>query len=656
MELQLLHWNNVSPQLQKLAAQSRRGVPPHPQHAGEGACGIRLHVWRVTAAEAVPDAASPHFLAGEDCYIVVLVQRADVDASAADAASVHALAGQGAVESAAPVSPALLASRYEVQPMLKWELVAGPEGEERAPASPMATLLLLSGAQCNRLTREIALSACVRLKAFIEMRRAHVTTLLASFPLQTASLEPAESGPALSALLALLRGAYASFRRSGRDVLSPTRPRHRLGDGGALRRSPRSRSSSTLRRRARSPALSPNDVVEAQRRLQRAVGASSDQTRSGAPASEGPDAEAAARSDGVQLPPLPSASARPDDRQVPAPAPAAGAEAGAPGPVAPPRSAHGASARGPSPAAVGRVLRPQAGDEEAPLAHPASRASVRADVPRIAIGRAAMATTEDPEAVELSRKSAKLARYSGECSAVVPWLCVSGAAVARELPRLLREGVTDVLNLAGEVCPNWHAGRGAVRYHTYCLRDGKAEALAPLLPRILRLMARVRRRRGRLLVHCQQGVSRSVAVCVFYLMWRDGVEFRDALRSVRDQRGVASPNLGFSCQLIEWGKARTVRALARAADGGDSGAAPTSSLTPLPPNRTALVARRGRAPVPPGAAGVAEPQAGRAGPLRAGAAAGRAQSGPLPAVRGDAGLAGRVCAAHSCRGVGVGGP
>lgn len=572
VELQLLHWNSVSPQLQKLAAQSRRGVSPHPEHASDDACGIRLHVWRVTAAEAVPDAASPHFLAGEDCYIVVLVQRADVDASVADAPGVHGSPDPDGDVSAAPVSPALLASRYEVQPMLKWELLSAPEGEERATASPLATLLLLSGAKCNRLTREIALSACVRLKAFIEMRRAHVATLLGSFPLHTASLDPDEAGPALPALLAILRGAYASSRRSGRDVLSPTRPRHRFGDGTALGRSPRSRSSSTLRRRARSPAVTSAEVAEAQRHLQRAVDSSSDQMRSGARPNGGgggaatadSNGAAAPEADGVQLPPLPSASARPDDQAAPAPAaPLAGGETGAAaasGPVAPPRSA---VARGPSPAAVGRVLRPQAVDSDSPPAQPpatASRASARACVPRIAIGGAAMEATEDPEAIELSRKSAKLARYSAECSAVETWLCVSGAAVARDLPRLLREGVTDVLNMAGEVCPNWHAGRGAVRYHTYCLRDGKAEALAPLLPRILRLMARVRRRGGRLLVHCQQGVSRSVATCVFYLMWRDGVEFREGLRVVREQRGVASPNLGFSCQLIEWGKARAVRA------------------------------------------------------------------------------------------------
>lgn len=52
-----------------------------------------------------------------------------------------------------------------------------------------------------------------------------------------------------------------------------------------------------------------------------------------------------------------------------------------------------------------------------------------------------------------------------------------------------------------------------------------------------------------LLVHCASGVSRSVSICVAYLMTRGGVSYEDALAAVKMNREQACPNLGFERQL-----------------------------------------------------------------------------------------------------------
>jgi protein tyrosine phosphatase len=65
---------------------------------------------------------------------------------------------------------------------------------------------------------------------------------------------------------------------------------------------------------------------------------------------------------------------------------------------------------------------------------------------------------------------------------------------------------------------------------------------------------------GRVLVHCSQGVSRSTTIAIAYLMWKTNQTYDDMYKVVRAKRGVTSPNVGFMCQLINWG----VRTLKRA--------------------------------------------------------------------------------------------
>lgn len=54
---------------------------------------------------------------------------------------------------------------------------------------------------------------------------------------------------------------------------------------------------------------------------------------------------------------------------------------------------------------------------------------------------------------------------------------------------------------------------------------------------------------GRVLIHCSQGVSRSVALAIAYLMWKRGQPFDEVLTAVKAIRGVANPNIGFTCQV-----------------------------------------------------------------------------------------------------------
>ena len=58
--------------------------------------------------------------------------------------------------------------------------------------------------------------------------------------------------------------------------------------------------------------------------------------------------------------------------------------------------------------------------------------------------------------------------------------------------------------------------------------------------------------RGRTLVHCVAGVSRSASICIAYLMKYERMTLDQAYRHCKRRRPVVHPNVGFWRQLIDY--------------------------------------------------------------------------------------------------------
>ena len=132
--------------------------------------------------------------------------------------------------------------------------------------------------------------------------------------------------------------------------------------------------------------------------------------------------------------------------------------------------------------------------------------------------------------------------------------------------------------------------------HTAIVQDSPTEEIIPVLYKVFdfitkALYQRDHRaplggpyRRKNVLVHCTQGVSRSVSLCIAYIMHRTGdFDYERTFRRVKGLRSIANPNIGFVCQLLHWGKRlagiANARSMAKAASSeqGDLSAEATSS-------------------------------------------------------------------------------
>ncbi|KAK6512475.1 hypothetical protein TWF481_001361 [Arthrobotrys musiformis] len=58
--------------------------------------------------------------------------------------------------------------------------------------------------------------------------------------------------------------------------------------------------------------------------------------------------------------------------------------------------------------------------------------------------------------------------------------------------------------------------------------------------------------KGKILVHCLQGMSRSTSFVVAYLVWKNKITVGSTLEIVQEKRKKARPNSGFYRQLLEW--------------------------------------------------------------------------------------------------------
>eukprot|EP00434_Breviolum_minutum_P000788 symbB.v1.2.000695.t1/scaffold41.1/size391900/12 len=140
-----------------------------------------------------------------------------------------------------------------------------------------------------------------------------------------------------------------------------------------------------------------------------------------------------------------------------------------------------------------------------------------------------------------------------DASQVLEWLFIGGERAASNRIELIQNHITHVLNCCERLPFSSHRTQNE-RLH---LKDSRDESLSSQLSTAFTFLDKVQEEKGRCLVHCRKGASRSVAIVLAYLVLRQRYRLRDAWRLIQSKRPVARPNVGYCRQLVDFEKTST---------------------------------------------------------------------------------------------------
>jgi len=117
---------------------------------------------------------------------------------------------------------------------------------------------------------------------------------------------------------------------------------------------------------------------------------------------------------------------------------------------------------------------------------------------------------------------------------------------------LLRKlGVTCIVNCTKDLPPPTPEQLGSsMQWHRIAVEDTECQDMSQLMEDGFKIIDEVIKAGGRVLVHCHEGKSRSVALCLAYMVAQEQRPLADALSFIKTKRPVARPNAGFLKQLV----------------------------------------------------------------------------------------------------------
>eukprot|EP00736_Rhodelphis_marinus_P008444 Rmarinus@m.6497 len=133
---------------------------------------------------------------------------------------------------------------------------------------------------------------------------------------------------------------------------------------------------------------------------------------------------------------------------------------------------------------------------------------------------------------------------------VVPGVFLGSEKDAANMDVLRQHSITHVLNCASELEPHF-PNSGLFYYHCQ-MRDHSGADIVSHFVRCFDFIDESLKNDGRVLLHCFMGVSRSVALCLGWLVARRSYSLAAAVEVVKEKRPSMSPNKGFMRQLAQW--------------------------------------------------------------------------------------------------------
>jgi predicted protein tyrosine phosphatase len=133
-------------------------------------------------------------------------------------------------------------------------------------------------------------------------------------------------------------------------------------------------------------------------------------------------------------------------------------------------------------------------------------------------------------------------------SEIIPgFLYLSDISIPLDPKALQKHGFTHVLTLTPRSFETPLPSN--IIHNQIRVRDSSASMISGYFEETYAFFEGARLNNGKVLVHCEAGVSRSATITISYVMRHLNMTLREAFEYVKERRQIISPNLGFMSQL-----------------------------------------------------------------------------------------------------------
>lgn len=148
-----------------------------------------------------------------------------------------------------------------------------------------------------------------------------------------------------------------------------------------------------------------------------------------------------------------------------------------------------------------------------------------------------------------SRKEYENEFWKRVCSEIIDdFMWLGSDLIARDKETLGKIGITHVINCAADYSEDYMKSDG-VTYKSYHLKDHVAEDISCVFYDAIEFIQNVKRQKGKVYVHCVQGISRSATIIIAYKIFTEKCTYEEAYEYMKSRRGCVNPNLKFILQL-----------------------------------------------------------------------------------------------------------
>lgn len=132
---------------------------------------------------------------------------------------------------------------------------------------------------------------------------------------------------------------------------------------------------------------------------------------------------------------------------------------------------------------------------------------------------------------------------------ILPFLFLGSAYHASRQDYLSDLRITALLNVSRR---DQRPSKGQYDYKWIPVEDSNTADISSHFHEAIEFIDRVKQSGGKVLVHCEAGISRSPTICMAYIMRTQRRQLEDAFDLIRQRRALISPNFSFMGQLLQF--------------------------------------------------------------------------------------------------------